>query len=48
MKWLHIIAAVVAAFLAYPVYLRHGEWWATVDVLGVAVNLIVVYVEEKK
>ena len=48
MKYLHIIAAVVAALLAYPVYLRHGEWWALVDVLGVVGNLIYFFVEDKK
>lgn len=48
MKYLHILAAIVSAFLAYPVYLRHGEWWALVAVLGVAANLIIFIVEDKK
>lgn len=48
MKYLHIAAAVAAAFLAYPTYLRHGEWWAMVAVLGVAANLIIFIVEDKK
>ena len=48
MKYLHILAAIVSAFLAYPVYLRHGLSWALGAVLGVALNLIVFIVEDKK
>lgn len=48
MKYLHILAAIVSAFLAYPVYLRHGLSWAVVAVLGVALNVIIFAVEDRK
>ena len=45
---IHIGGAILLAFLAYPVYLRHGEWWAVVAVLGVALNVIIFTVEDRK
>lgn len=48
LKYLHIGGAILLAFLAYPVYLRHGEWWAVVAVLGVALNVIIYAVEDRK
>lgn len=47
MKYLHIIAAIVSAFLAYPVYLRHGLWWAVVCIVAVVANFAIVVLEDK-
>ena len=48
MKYLHIIAAIVCAFMAYPAYLWYGEWSACVCVLGVVANFVIVVVDDRK
>ena len=48
MKYLHILAAIVSAFLAYTVYLRHGLWWALVAVAGMVGNFVIFVLEDRK